>query len=196
MSGLGNFVNDPNYESQASAASKLSEATFILTFVFLLLFLDNKAGFLSGAVFFFVGIFVVSIVISAPSFLLKKKFRKASLLISLFDIVFTIFITTMVFSYFFTNPLDFASKQENLSSEYVIDCDQPVPEFTLAGNAVPTKKQKKEVCGCVWSNLPEWAKESSSAISDGRHGSMSEIKIRTFISEFGSTVRSCNTEGL
>lgn len=104
----------------------------------------------------------------------------------------------MVFSYFFTNPLDFATaaSPSYRDSPYVLRCDEAIPEFTLSGKVIPSKSQVDEICGCIWSKLSPWAKDVSTVMVSANMNQVSEIKIRAFISDFGKKIEACNTENL
>lgn len=197
MSWLEEIAKDPNYDAEASAATKASIFTFIATFIACLFLFDNTVNLLTGALFVFVGMFAVSIIVAAPFLLLKKKVPKASILFSLLEFLVTVFVTVMVFSYFFTNPMDFATAAApSDDNPYTLKCEEPIPEFTLSGRTVPNKTQVDTICACIWKEMPLWAKEISVSASEGRESEVSEMQLRAFISRFGQKVRECNIENL
>jgi hypothetical protein len=92
MAKLDEIVKHPNYTAAASSASKATIFVFITTFAYLAFFSGISPGLIGGAAFFFIGIFVVSLTISMPLFLLRAKVPRLGLLISLTDIALTIFL--------------------------------------------------------------------------------------------------------
>lgn len=198
MSDLEEITKDSGYDAEASGASKATIFTFIGTFVACLFLFENTAGLISGATFVIVGMFVASLLISAPLFLLKKKYPGASILFGLLDVVITIFATVMVFSYFFTNPMDFATAAApgDDSNPYVLRCNEAIPEFTLSGTVTPSTEQVNQICGCIWREMSPWAKEVSTAVANGQEDQVSENQIRAFISHMGQKIETCNTENL
>ena len=195
MPSIKDINNEPGYDAEATGASKATIFTFIATFVVSLFYFDNTVGLISGAVFVFVGMFAVSILISAPTFILKKKFPSASVVFSFLDVAVTMIATVLVFSYFFTNPLDFGTPatSDDKNNPYVLRCNEEIPEFTLSGKIVPTQEQVNEVCGCVWAQMSPWAKEVSTAVVKGQEGKISKNRLRAFISHFGQKIKKCNT---
>lgn len=196
MSHLERMVEESGFDEEASKAGKETMSTFILTFFGCLFFLDDTAGLLGGALFFFVGIFAAPIFIATPLLYLKKRFPSGLIVFTLLDLAITAFVTIMTFSYFFTNPLDFAVPVNQESRDYSLKCDEAIPEFTLSGTVIPSEQQVKDVCGCIWSEYSPWAKEVSTLMANGQQDQVSELKLRTFIAHFGNTVESCNTENL
>lgn len=85
MPDLNDISNEPGYDAETTRASKSTIFTFIATFVVCLFYFANTAGLISGAVFVVVGMFAASIIISAPMFVLKKKFPAASIVFSRFS---------------------------------------------------------------------------------------------------------------
>lgn len=198
MSDVEKIVNDPGYDAEATGASKATIFTFIATFIGCLFYFENTVGIIGGAVFVVVGMFAVSVLISAPTFILKKKFPAASIIFGFLDLAVTVIATILVFSYFFTNPLDFATtaSSDDKNNPYVLRCNEDIPEFTLSGKVVPTQEQVNEVCSCVWAQMSPWAKEVSTAVANGQEGKVSENQLRAFISHFGQKIQECNTQNL
>ena len=185
MAKLGEIVADPNYNAAASGAAKATIFVFIATFGYLVFFSGTSPGIIGGAVFFGVGIFVVSLVISMPLFLLRAKLPGSGLLISIADIAITIFVTRFVYLWLFAAPPAFAGEP------FVVHCEEPVPEFTLGADSNPNESQVAELCSCIWGKLGTWEKEAAQAISQGREGEVSSLNLRVFSSQFGSAVRDC-----
>lgn len=119
MAKLGDIVNHPNYTAAASSASKGIIFVFIATFIYLLFFSGVSPGLIGGAAFFFAGIFVVSIVISMPLFLLRAKIPRLGAIISLADIALTIFLTRAVYLWLFA-PILIAG------NPFVVVCHEPI----------------------------------------------------------------------
>lgn len=178
-------------ENEASSASKLSIKIFTITFLFSIIFLENTANIFSATLFFFAGIFFVSIVIAMPLFNIGKFFPVTQKLLNFLIIPITSFVTFMIFSYFFTNPLNFPPIDKPVSTDFLIKCEQPIPEFTLGGDTVLSSARKEEICACIWNSLEDWAKEISIPIVNNQEESISETKLRLFIGEFRRKLEAC-----
>ncbi len=98
---LNDIVTDKNYDNEASAASKATVFAFIGTFLYEVFFTEASSGLVFGAIFLFVGIFVASIGISMPFFILKKKFPKLTLVLDILSFVVTVYITHLAFQFLF-----------------------------------------------------------------------------------------------
>lgn len=95
------IVNDPNYSTEATSASKATIFVFIGTFIFELFSIDSSVGLIGGAIFLLVGLFVVSIAISMPLFIMKKKYTKVTLIFDVLGFIITVFVTSVLFQLFF-----------------------------------------------------------------------------------------------
>src|SRR5688500_16362252 len=149
MAKLGDIVNRPNYTAAASSASKGTIFVFIATFIYLVFFSGVSPALIGGAAFFFVGIFVASIVISMPLFLLRAKVPRLGAIISLADIALTIFLTRAVYLWLFA-PISVAG------NPFVVVCREPIPEFTLGSHSNPSEAEVQRLCACIWENLKGW----------------------------------------
>jgi hypothetical protein len=184
MAKLKEIVGDPNYNATAMTASKATIFVFIATFGYLALFSGISPGLIGGAAFFFIGIFVVSIVISMPLFLLRAKAPHLGVLFSIADIALTIFVTRAVYLWLFTQPVV-------VGNPFVVTCREPIPEFTLGINSNPSEQQVQHLCSCIWSKLGTWEKQTSQAFVEGRESDVSYLYKRAFPSRFGSAVKEC-----
>jgi hypothetical protein len=184
MAKLKEIVGDPNYNASAMSASKATIFVFVATFGYLALFSGISPGFIGGAAFFFIGIFVVSIVISMPLFFIRAKAPRWGAIFSVADIVLTIFLTRAVYFWLFT-PAVLAG------NPFVVTCKEPIPEFTLGINSNPSEQQVQQLCSCIWSKLGTWEKQTSQAFVEGRESDVSYLYKRGFPARFGSAVKEC-----
>ncbi|MDO7597385.1 MAG: hypothetical protein MUR51_06850 [Pseudomonadota bacterium] len=191
-------MTESKFYTHTSTGSKSAIFTFIATFIACLFLLDNTASLFTGAIFIFVGMFTASVAVAMPFYFYKKKHLKAYSIVSMIELLLTIFLTVMFFSYFFTNPLNFtitASPSDN-GSPYIVRCDEPIPKFTLDMNIMPSKAQADAICSCIWKELsPLDMNLSASLARDERHEA-SEAQLRQFISRLDVATESCKTEGL
>jgi hypothetical protein len=104
MNALQEISSHPEYASKASAFSKLIIGAFFVSYVYMILTTSSKTGFIELAIFLFVGLFVSSIAIAMPFFILKRIFQKISVLIVITSILVTFFITKFVFDWAFNEP--------------------------------------------------------------------------------------------
>jgi hypothetical protein len=109
MSILSEISNKRDYDSKASSFSKLIIASFFVSFLYLLLTADSKTGLLGIAIFLFAGLFISSIVIAMPFFILKRVFKKISIVVAIVSIITTYFITKVVFNWVFDQPKETVS---------------------------------------------------------------------------------------
>lgn len=112
------------------------------------------------------------------------------------ELLVTIFLTVMFFSYFFTNPLNYTattSGSDN-NSPYILRCDEPVPKFTL--DKMPSKVQADEICSCIWKKLSSLDKNLSASLARNQSHDASEPQLRLFISRLDVATETCRTEGL
>lgn len=98
---LKEVAKHPNYDAAATGASKSTIFVFIGTFLYMLFGTDISPGLLGGAMFFSVGIFVVSFVIALPLFIARIKLPALSLIIHIVDYAVTIVATKSVYLWLF-----------------------------------------------------------------------------------------------
>jgi len=189
-------VTKSKFYAHTSTGSRRAIFTFIATFIICLLLLENTAGPFTGAIFFFVGMFTVSVAIAMPFYLYKKKHLKLYSIVSMIEFLLTVFLTVMFFLYFLTNPLDFTatSSWSGNDNSYVVSCYQPVPKFTLA--TMPRKMQADAICSCIWKNLSPLDKNLSARLARNERHDLSEVQLSLFISRLDVATETCMTEGL
>ena len=78
----------------------------------------------------------------------------------------------------------------------VVNCSEPLPEFTLGKQSQPSENELKKLCFCVWGELGRWEKKVSQAISEGRENDITTIQKRAFPNRFGSAMNSCGAMDL
>ena len=105
MVKLSDVANDPNYDGAASGASKATITVFVGTFAYLVFFSAVRPGIIGGAIFFLVGMFAASLLISMPFFLLRTKIPKLGLLVSISEIAATIFATRAIYLWLFSSSV-------------------------------------------------------------------------------------------
>jgi riboflavin transporter FmnP len=190
-------VTKSKFYAHSSTGSKRAIFTFIATLTVCLLLLDNTAGLFTGAIYVFVGMFTASVAVAMPFYFYKKKHPKAYYLASMIELLVTIWLTVVIFSYFFTNPLDFtttASPSDN-DNLYIVWCDEPVPQFTLGMDVIPSKVQANAICSCIWKKLSALDKNLSASLARNEPHDASEAQLRLFMSRLGVATASCRTEG-
>jgi hypothetical protein len=189
-------VTESKFYAHTSTGSRRAIFTFIATFIICLLLLENTAGPFTAAIFFFVGMFTVSVAIAMPFYFYKKKHLKLYSIVSMIEFLVTVFLTVMFFSYFFTNPLDFTATTSRSGNDnlYVVRCNEPVPKFTLA--MMPSKVQADAICSCIWKNLSPLDKNLSARLARNERHDLSEVQLSLFISSLDVTRETCKTEGL
>lgn len=96
-------IKEQEYDTAATSASKNTIFVFVATFLYMLFGTDISPTFIEGTIFVVVGMFVVSIAISMPLMIIRVKFPKMSLILSLIDIAITIFMTRLVYLLLFSN---------------------------------------------------------------------------------------------
>jgi hypothetical protein len=191
-------VTESKFYAHTSTGSKSAIFTFIATFITCLFLLDNTANLFTGAIFVFVGMFTASVAVAMPFYFYKKEHLKAYSIVSMIELLLTIFLTVMFFSYFFTNPLDItttASPSDNDGS-YIVTCDEPIPKFTLDMNIMPSKAQADAICSCIWKKLSPLDMNLSALLTRNEHHDTSEAQLRLFISRLDVATGACRTEGL
>lgn len=155
-------------------------------------------GFIGGALFLVVGMFVVSLIVSLPFLLLRAKAPKIGPLLTIVDIAVTVLLTRFVYVYLFARPavVEAAPTAEAVSSappSFI--CEQPLPEFTLSATANPSDAELSELCTCIDRKLSDTDKLVSKAISENRESELSSQDIQTFVPRFGSAIHSCGGNG-
>lgn len=197
MPKLDEIASDPSYNSEASSASKATIFAFVATFIYMIFGSGVRSGIFGGFVFFIVGIFAVSIVISMPLFVLSKKIPKLRLLTSALDIVVTVLVTRYAYLWIFGVALAGGESQgEQLTpiqemEPFVVRCHEPLPEFSLGEDSNPNETQVAELCACIWDNLGNWERRAAQAISEGRESDVSALNMRALPSRFGTAVKRC-----
>jgi hypothetical protein len=104
MNKLQEISSQPDYDSKASSFSKLIIATFFISYVYMILTTSSKTGWIGLVIFLFAGLFISSIVIAMPFFILKRIFQKISIAIVIISIFTTFFVTKAVFNWVFDEP--------------------------------------------------------------------------------------------
>lgn len=104
MNKLQEISSQPDYDSKASSFSKLIIATFFISYVYMILTTSSKTGWIGLAIFLFAGLFISSIVIAMPFFILKRVFQKISIIIVIISIFTTFFATKAIFNWVFDEP--------------------------------------------------------------------------------------------
>lgn len=103
MTDIEEAVKDPNYDAAATSASKATIFVFIATFLVMVFASGISPGFVGGAIFFIVGIFVASLAISMPLMFIRVKLPKLSGVIYIADVVITILVTRWVYIWLFAS---------------------------------------------------------------------------------------------
>ena len=96
-------IKDQEYDVAATATSKATIFVFISTFTYMLFTTNIPPSFIGGIIFFIIGMYVVSLAIAMPLMMIRVKFPKLSLIISVVDMAITIFVTKWVYLYLFNN---------------------------------------------------------------------------------------------
>jgi hypothetical protein len=103
MNKFKEIYKQGDYDSKASSFSKLIIAVFFISSVYMMLTTGSKVGWI-GIVFLIVGLFLSSIIIAMPFFIIKRMFPKFSVVIMILSIIATFFITKVVFNLVFSEP--------------------------------------------------------------------------------------------
>lgn len=193
-----NTLKESEQNTHTSTGSKPSIFTFFATFSACLLLLDNNAGLFTGSVFVFTGVFTTSVVIAMPFYFFKKKFLIFSHTASIIELLVTVFLTVMLFSYFFTDPLNYTTTASSHDSDapHNVRCNEPIPEFTLGMNVILTKVQAEVICSCIWNELSPSGKNFSASLARDELHDASETQLRLFNHSFSAATKACNTRGL
>lgn len=99
---LNDIVSNKNYDAEATVASKAAIFTFIGTFIYEVFFTEASSGLIFGAMFLFIGMFITSIIVAMPLFILKKKFLSLTLIIDVLGFLLVVYLTHVVFQFLFS----------------------------------------------------------------------------------------------
>jgi len=98
MNKLQQISSQPDYNEKASSFSKLIIGVFFIAYVYMVFTASGDVGgWLWSALFLVVGLFVSSIFIAAPLYVLIRLFPKFSALITILSVILTFFITKLTF---------------------------------------------------------------------------------------------------
>ena len=78
---------------------------------------------------------------------------------------------------------------------FLVNCPQPLPEFTLGPTSSPTEAEVARLCDCIWGGLNSQERDISRAIVGG-NADFSEADLRAFISGLGRVVEQCGGTNL
>lgn len=83
----------------------------------------------------------------------------------------------------------------NAAEPGTFECKEPLPAFTLDGSSNPTDAQLTQLCGCIWSKLPEggWERKVSAEIKAGQDPGW---RAEAFPLRFGAAVEACGGRDL
>lgn len=101
MNKLQEISSQPDYDAKASSFSKLILATFFISYVYMILTTSSGAGWIGLVAFLLVGLFISSIVIAMPFFLVQRIYPKISIVVVIIGIIATFYITKIVFNWTF-----------------------------------------------------------------------------------------------
>jgi|SRR5690606_5790468 len=197
MADLKEAVQSPGYEAAASTASKATIFVFIATFAYMTFFSEASSGLVGGVLFFAGGIFIASLVIAMPMFLLKSKAPKLSGVVSFLEIAVTIYLTRFAFLWLFSQPAQ--ATETEAQREFVprsFECEEPLPEFTLGSSSNPTDAELSDLCSCVYAELSDESRRFSQSIRAGEESKLSPSQIQEFIPVFGSAIERCGGKDL
>lgn len=193
MTDLKEIASNPNYDAAASGASKATITVFAATFAYMVLFGGVSPGWLGGAVFFVVGMFAVSLLISMPLFLLKSKAPRIAGVATVLDIGLTVLVTRFALLWLFgqSNMTESPPNAETLVEPRSFICEEPLPEFTLSATANPSDEELAELCACIHGALGPDDRELSSMIAAGQESMVNPNDIQAFIPRFGDAIQHC-----
>ena len=103
MPSLKQIVSSPEYQSLATAHSKAGGTVFAVTFIYLLFSSSFASGALGSVLFFGIGIFAVSFLISMPVLLLMQFLRPISGLLDFGQYILIVFATYMSYTKLFVS---------------------------------------------------------------------------------------------
>lgn len=92
----------------------------------------------------------------------------------------------LILGYFFLTCQNLNSKPNN-----VVECEEPIPVFTLGEKSNPTKSQREELCSCIWAKFPvnSWERATSEKAKNGEK--ISFLYERAFPSRFRDAFKNC-----
>lgn len=195
MVDLNEVAKDPRYDQAATGASKTTILVFVATFLYLVFFSGVTPGLLGGFLFFAIGIFVASILISMPLFLLKMKFPISTPIVSIAEVVITIVLTRAIYLWLFSAqvPASIQVPVESFEPRY-FTCEEPLPEFTLRRTADPTDAELGDLCACIYNSLDKKNIELSKSFIEERKPDVTQEDIRVFTQHFGAAIKQCGGE--
>lgn len=98
MNKLQKISKEPDYQKKATSFSKLIMFAFFISYSYSIFFLGgDSGGWIKPTIFFIVGLFVSSIFIAMPLFLVKRLFPKLSIFITTVSIGITFLLTKYSF---------------------------------------------------------------------------------------------------
>ena len=183
------FKSWRDYDTAAASASKATISYFFLTFIYMVYFSGVSPGWIGGALFLLIGIFAVSLIIAFPLFYVRTKFKKIGLVIIIVEIVLTIFLTRSVYLWAF-------SKNIPNKSAFIVNCEVPIPEFTLGYDSDPNKSEIEALCSCIWEKMSAKEKEISKKIQNNHQNEITKDMIQKFTYNFGNIVENCGGKDL
>ena len=186
MPDLKEIAKSPGYDNVASAASKSTIFVFLATFGYLAFFTNTSPGLFGGIAFVTVGIFVISILVAMPLFLLKSKFPKLAAIAVVLNIAITVLLTRFVYLWIFSQTAVLITDESRSFT-----CSEPLPEFTLSRQSNPSDGEIGKLCTCIYETLNENDREISEAIANGRESDVSATALQRFVPRFGAALRSC-----
>ncbi len=100
--------NQPDYDSKAMNYSKMTIGYFLISFIYLLISTgiqrSDWLGFVLLIVFPIVGIFVSSIAIAMPFFIMSRMFPRFTLFVTIASIITTFYVTKIAYHFVFVKP--------------------------------------------------------------------------------------------
>lgn len=94
------IASQPDYNEKASSFSKLIMAVFFFSYVYMVFTASGDAGgWLWPMLFLAAGLFVSSIFIAAPCYVLIRVFPKFSVIVTISSIILTFFVTKLMFTW-------------------------------------------------------------------------------------------------
>ena len=191
------MTESKNY-SHTSTGSKRAIFTFIATFIICLFVLDNPVSLFTGLVFTFAGMFTASVAVAMPFYFYKKKHLKIYPVLSMMEFLITITLTVMSFLYFFAYPLEFAmtASQTDTDSAYILRCNEPIPEFTMGMDIIPSKVQATAACSCIWKKLSPSDRNLSASLARNERSDASVEQLSLFTGRFNLIMEHCRIDGL
>ena len=88
-----------------------------------------------------------------------------------------------------------SSATEKQNNAFIVNCKQPLPEFTLGKESNPNQRQVDDLCDCVWNNLTITQRNISKKISE-KNVQTQNSEIKKFISVFGTLIDNCGGKQL